>query len=145
MNLPPPSLGENIGYTTLQKAIIGAVISGTIGIFFAGLQICLKRAANKKLLQTLGEGQDEYDLQVVQPVAREIARQIKITGLMNHTTNTRMVHFKSAVRQILFELNNVGVNVYLPDMKPAERDGLINEIASQTRRIVWGIRAAVVD
>ena len=53
---PPstPSSGSS-EYSTVQKAIIGAVVSGTIGIFFAVFQACLKRAANKKLLQALGD------------------------------------------------------------------------------------------
>ena len=136
INIPPPILGGNSGYTTIQKAIISAVVSGTIGILFAVVQICLKRAANKKLLQALGEGSDDYELKVVRPVAKEIARQIKITGFMNHTTNTKMVHFKSAVRSILFELDKHGVDLNFADMKAPARDGLINEIARQTRNIV---------
>ncbi|MBS0351314.1 MAG: hypothetical protein JSR33_09045, partial [Proteobacteria bacterium] len=83
--LPIPPENGNNGYTTIQKAIISAVISGSIGILFALVQICLKRSANRKLLQALGESQDQYDSTVVSPVAREIARQIKITGFMNHT------------------------------------------------------------
>ena len=81
---PTPSSGGDSGYTSIQKAIISSVVSGTIGLFFAILQICLKRAADKKLLQALGEGTDNYDLTVVRPVATEIARHIKVTGFMNH-------------------------------------------------------------
>ncbi len=137
VNESPPAQGGGAGgYTTIQKAIISAVVSGTIGIFFAALQICLKRAANKKLLHALGDGTDEYDLTVVRPVAKEMARQIKITGFMNHTTNTKMVHFKSAVRSILFELTQRGVDLDFTAMNSAVRDGLINEIARQTRRVV---------
>ena len=100
------------------------------------MQVCLKRSANKKLLKALGDSTDQYDLTVVRPVAKEIARQIKITGFMNHTTNTQMVHFKSAVRSILFELTQRGVDLNFAAMDPPVRDGLINEIARQTRRVV---------
>ena len=137
-NVPAPILEGNSGYTTIQKAIIGAVISGTMGILFAVLQACLKRAANRKLLQALGDSTEQYDLTVVRPVAREIARQIKVTGCMNHTTNTKMAHFKSAVRKILFELAKRGVDLNFAEMNSAIRDGIINEIAGQTRRIVLG-------
>ena len=34
-NVSAPVLGGNSGYTTIQKAIIRAVISGTMGILFA--------------------------------------------------------------------------------------------------------------
>ncbi len=130
-------LGSNSGdseYSTVEKAIIGAVVSGTIGIFFAMLQGCLKRSANKKLLQTLGEGTDEYDLTVVRPVAQEIAGRIKITGFLNATTNTRIRSFKSAVRSLLSALSEKGVNLNFTEMKPVERDALINEIGNQTYR-----------
>ena len=136
VSVPPPSVGEDGGYTTIQKAIIGAVISGTIGIFFAVLQGCLKRASNKKLLQALGEGPQEYDFEVVRPVAKEIARRIKVTGCMNYTTNTEMAHFKGAVRTILFELTRRGVDLNFTTMDRALKDGVINEIARQTRKIL---------
>ena len=87
-----------------------------------------------------GTATDQYDLTVVRPVAKEIARQIKITGFMNHTTNTQMAHFKSAVRTILFELTQRGVNLNFAEMDPPVRDGLINEIARQTRRVVLSER-----
>ncbi len=125
--------GGDSGYTTIQKAIISAVVSGTIGLFFAVLQICLKRAANKKLSQALGEGTDDYDLTVVRPVAKEIASRLKVTGFMNHTTNKDMTNFKSAVRSILFELDKHGVDLNFAEMKAPARDGLINEIARQTQ------------
>ena len=137
VNVPSPILGGDDS-STIQKAIISAVISGAFGILFAVVQACLKRAANRKLLQTLGDSKEDYDITVVTPVAREIARQIKITGFMNHTTNTKMAHFKGAVRTILFELTKRGVDLNFRAMKPAVRDGVINEITRQTRRIVLG-------
>ena len=136
MDQPTPSSGGDSGYTSIQKAIISSVVSGTIGLFFAILQICLKRAADKKLLQALGAGADHYDLTVVRPVATEIARHIKVTGFMNHTTDKEMTNFKSAVRTILFELDKQGVDLNFTEMKAPARDGLINEIARQTRNIV---------
>ena len=135
--LPPstPSSGDT-GYSTVEKAIIGAVISGTIGIFFAVLQGCLKRASNKKLLQALGEDADPYDLNVVRPVAKEIAQRIKITGFMNATTNTEMMSFKSAVRSLLSALDQRGMGLNFAGMEPVKKDALINEIGRQVERWV---------
>ena len=135
---PPSSksTGEESNYSTVQKAIIGAVISGTIGIFFAVLQGCLKRASNKKLLQTLGEDPDPYDLNVVRPVAKEIAERIKITGFMNATTNKEMKSFKSAVRSLLSALDQRGVDLNFAEMKAVKKDALINEIGNQVERWV---------
>jgi hypothetical protein len=135
-HIPTPSSGGDSGYTTIQKAIIGASISGGMGIGFALVQICLKRLANRKLLQALGEGKDDYDLNVVRPVAQEIASRIKITGFLNATTNIRMRGFKSAVRSLLSELSAKGVNLNFNEMKAVEKDALINEIGNQTYRWV---------
>ncbi len=138
VNEAPPLTSSTGGsdYSTVQKAIIGAVVSGTIGIFFAVFQVCLKRAANKKLLQALGEGTDEYDLTVVRPVAKEIAQRIKITGFLNATTNREMMSFKGAVRSLLTALDERGVDLNLADMKPAKKDALVNEIGNQVERWV---------
>ena len=108
-------------------------MSGTIGVLFAVVQICLKRAANQKLRHALGDGQDAYDVKVVRPVAKEIARRLKVTGFMNYTTNTEMAHYKAAVRTLLTELDHRGVDLRFTDMSEIRRDGLINEIAVQTR------------
>ena len=133
---PSTSPSGSSEYSTVQKAIIGAVVSGTIGIFFAVFQVCLKRAANKKLLQALGEGTDEYDLTVVRPVAKEIAQRIKITGFLNATTNREMASFKGAVRSLLTALDERGVDLNFAEMKLTKKDALINEIGNQVERWV---------
>ncbi len=132
---PTPSAIES-GYSTIQKAIIGASISGGMGIGFALVQICLKRVANRKLLQALGEGANDYDQNVVRPVAQEIASRVKITGFLNATTNIRMRSFKSAVRSLLSALSARGVDLDFKKMRAPERDALINEIGNQTYRWV---------
>jgi hypothetical protein len=125
---------SEIGLSTWQKTIIGAMISGGIGIGFALVQICLKRVANKKLLQILGESKEPYDENVVRPVAKEIAQRIKITRFMNATTNKELLEFKSAVRSLLSALGRRQVNLNFTEMKEAERDAVINEIGNQTYR-----------
>ena len=47
-----------------------------------------------------------------------------------------MTHFKSAVRTILFELDKLGVNLNFSEISDSKRDGLINEIARQTRVVL---------
>ncbi len=138
VNEAPPSTSSDgsSDYSTVQKAIIGAVVSGTIGIFFAVFQACLKRAANRKLLHALGEGNETYDREVVSPIARDIARRLKITGFLNATTNKQMMSFKSAVRSLLTALDQRGVDLNLAEMKPVKRDALINEIGRQVERWV---------
>jgi hypothetical protein len=127
-----PSSGS--GFTTWQKTILGALLSGGIGIGFALAQICLKRIANKKLLQVLGEGDSQYDQDVVRPVMKELAQRIKITRFMNATTNKELMAFKSAVRSLLAALSMKGVNLNFTDMTPEKKDAVINEIGNQTYR-----------
>ncbi|MBS0351765.1 MAG: hypothetical protein JSR33_11395, partial [Proteobacteria bacterium] len=131
----------NVGVTpspnslsTWEKTVIGALISGGIGIGFALVQICLKRVANKKLQQVLGQGDTKYEQDVVRPVMKEIAQRIKITRFMNATTNKELMAFKSAVRSLLSVLSEKGVNLNFAEMKDTERDKTINEIGNQTYR-----------
>ena len=130
------SASAGSGFTTWEKTILGALISGGIGIGFAVAQICLKRMANKKLLQVLGEGDSKYDQEVVRPVAKEIAQRLKITRFMNATTNKELMAFKSAVRSLLSALSDKGVDLNFSEMKDVERDKTINEIGNQTYRWV---------
>jgi hypothetical protein len=123
------------GLSTLQKTIMAALISGGIGIGFAVVQACLKRAANRKLLHALGVG-DDYDRNVVTPIARDIARRIKITGFLNSTTNKQMMGFKSAVRSLLSALDQRGVDLNLSQMTDVKRDAVINEIGRQVEHWV---------
>ena len=129
--LPQPAPAA--GGISLEKAIGSAVASGLVGLFFAGLQIYLKRAANKKLAQALGDSVEPFDLNVVRPVAKEIANQVKVTGCMNYTTHTEMAHFKAAVRTLLTELDSRGMDLRFTEMTEIKRDGIINEIATQVR------------
>lgn len=122
------------GLSSWQRTIIGALISGGIGIGFVVAQICLKRIANKKLLQVLGEGEDKYDQEVVRPVAKEIAQRLKITRFMNAITNKELMAFKSAVRSLLSALERREVDLNFSKMKESKRDEVINEVGNQTYR-----------
>jgi hypothetical protein len=131
----PPS---DSSLSTWQRTIIGAMISGGIGIGFALVQICMKRLANKKLMQVLGAGDSTYEQDVVRPVMKEIAQRIKITGCMNATTNKELMAFKSAVRSLLSELKRRQVDLNFEEMKESQRDEIINEIGHQTYRWMKG-------
>ena len=120
------------GGNSLTTAIASSMASGTIGLFFLLLKICLQRAANRKLDQALGETGD-YEQKVVRPLGRAIAQRLKITGFMGHTTNTEMLAFKDAVRALLGSLAERGINLEDPQLNESRRAYLINEIAVQTK------------
>ena len=126
--LAPSAAGNN----SLTTTIASSVVSGTIGLFFFILKVCLNRAASKKLESALGEGH-EYEQKVVRPVAKAIAQRLKITGFMGGTTNREMLAFKDAVRTLLEVLTNHGVDLEFSKMSEIKRDNVINEIATQTK------------
>ncbi len=126
-------LGQSSGgNSSLTTAIASSVASGTIGLFFLLLKICLQRAANRKLDQALGETGD-YEQKAVRPLGRAIAQRLKITGFMGHTTNREMLAFKDAVRTLLGCLLERGINLEDPQLSESRRAYLINEIAVQTK------------
>ncbi|MBS0349802.1 MAG: FG-GAP repeat protein, partial [Proteobacteria bacterium] len=131
--LSPSPVGDS-SFSTWQKTVIGAMISGGIGIGFALLQICMKRLANKKLMQVLGQADTEYERQVVRPVMKEIAQRIKITHFMNAITNKELMAFKSAVRSLLSALERRQVDLNFSEMKESKKDQLINEIGNEVYR-----------
>ncbi len=124
-----PSAAHN---NSLTAAIASSVISGTIGLFFFGLKICLNRIANKKLEEALEET-DGHEQKAIRPLGRAVAQRLKITGFMNHTTNREMLAFKDAIRTLLTTLADQGLNLEDPEMNETRRNYLINEIALQTK------------
>ena len=120
------------GNNSLTTTIASSVVSGTIGLFFLLLKICLQRAANKKLDEALGDTGD-YEQKVVRPLGRAIAQRLKITGFMGHTTNREMRAFKDAVGTLLGCLLERGINLEDPQLNESRRAYLINEIAVQTK------------
>ena len=115
--------------TSLETTLISAIVSGVVGLGFFGLKVGLQYLADKKLK---GD-KDDYDIHVVGPVARAIAKRVKITGFMDNLSATTAEDFKSAVRTLLTEISLQKVNVRLAEMDMVERDALVNEIATQTK------------
>ena len=116
----------------LQKALISAGVSGGVGVGFYLFKLCLKRAADKKLIESLQHGQDDFDRDVVKPIAQAISRRVKITSFSGISENT-LEEFKGAVRTLIAELSQRGINFEFDKIKADKRDELINEIATQTR------------
>ena len=113
----------------LTTAIASSVVSGSIGLFFLLLKICLQRAANKKLEEALGETGD-YEQKVVRPLGRAIAQRLKITGFMDHTTKREMLEFKDVVRTLLGCLLAKGIHLEDTQLNESRRAYLIHEIAA---------------
>ena len=116
----------------LQKTIISAAVSGGVGLSFYLFKLALKRAADRKLLDSLKQNKDEFDVNVVRPIAEAISKRVKITGFSGISENT-LDEFKGAVRTLIAELESRDVEIHLENLEPSKRDALINEIATQTK------------
>jgi hypothetical protein len=125
--LPAPTKDAN-----LSKVIVGAVIPGAISLGFFCVKTALQYVAHKKLK----EGRGEFDRKVVSPIAKAIADRVKVLGPFAKTNTQAVEDFKGAVRSLIAEIETRGINVNAivdtPD-DPAQRDALINEIATQTK------------
>ena len=116
----------------LEKALISAGISGGVGLAFYLFKLSLKRAADKKLLESLKQNQGDFDRDVVCPIAEAISKRVKITGFSGVSENT-LEEFKGAVRTLISELDARGIDMHIDKMGSLKRDALINEIATQTK------------
>jgi hypothetical protein len=125
-----PNTTTSLSY--LQKTIISAAVSGGVGLSFYLLKLGLKRAADRKLLDSLKQNQDEFDVNVVRPIAEAISKRVKITGFSGISENT-LDEFKGAVRTLIAELESRDIEIHLEKLEPSKRDALINEIATQTK------------
>ena len=125
-----PNTTTSLSY--LQKTIISAAVSGGVGLSFYLFKLALKRAADRKLLDSLKQNKDEFDVNVVRPIAEAISKRVKITGFSGISENT-LDEFKGAVRTLIAELEARDVEIHLENLEPSKRDALINEIATQTK------------
>ena len=125
-----PDTSTSLSY--LQKTIISAAVSGGVGLSFYLFKLGLKRAADRKLLDSLKQNKDEFDDNVVRPIAEAISKRVKITGFSGISENT-LDEFKGAVRTLIAELEAREIEIHLEKLEPSKRDALINEIATQTK------------
>ena len=123
----------NINASTLEKTLISAGVSGAVGLSFYLFRLCLKRAADKKVIESLLKGQDDFDRQVVLPIAQDISKRVKIIGFTGINERT-LDEFKGAVRTLITELDHLGVDIHLDKMDIKQSDALINEIGTQTKQ-----------
>ena len=116
----------------LEKTLISAGVSGGVGLAFYLFKLAIKRAADKKLIEALKNNQNEFEKNVVSPIAEAIAKRVKITGFSGVSENT-LVEFKAAVSTLITELDHKGVDIHIDKMEDKKSYALINEIATQTK------------
>ena len=139
-NLPSSStLGDS---NPVRNAILGAVLSGVIGLGFFGLQLYIKRKAQQRFEQAsaesdgVGQQQADFNKNVIRPVAKAILARIQIAGFMGYVSDQTMHDALSVISGLVHELEQKGVNVDLPSMNATQQHRLLDTIARQTRRIL---------
>ena len=115
--------------TSLETTIISASVSGVVGLGFFAARLGIQYLADKRMKA----GKDEYELEVINPIAKAIAKRVKVTGFMDSLSSTTAEDFKGAVRTLLTEIHLRGINIRIDKMSTVDRDALVNEIATQTK------------
>ena len=147
VNFSPGSTAPAIENNTVRNAIIGAVVSGVIGLGFFAFQLWVKRKAHQRFEKaaTEGEGvgkqQAEFQQNVIRPIAKRILERIQITGFMGYVSDQTMHEALSAIGGLVHELEQQGVAVNLPDLSSTQQHRLLDTIARQTRLILVPKRA----
>ncbi len=95
---------------TLKNAVIGAAVSGVIGLLFFALRyrhsLSLQRNA-RPIID--GEEQDTYPDTLLLPIAREIFSRIKITGCLGYIGKRQYNEYVGAVSVVVAALETQGI------------------------------------
>lgn len=140
------SQSDNSENTPRRNWIIAAVLPETLLILYHCIQIRRRRAAERIWLQaelernpeaaksnSIWEQQKTLRMEIVIPVAKEIANLVNITGYCGYNEMT-VNSYKYAVRRLLGELEGRRVNLEFSSMQTEHKDALLNTIATQTQR-----------
>ena len=128
--------------STVRNAIIGAIISGVIGLGFFALKFWINHKARQRFEKASAEGegvgkqQAEFNKNVISPIAKAILARIRITGFMGYVSDQTMNDAISAISALVHELERQGVNVNLSRLNSTQQHRLLDTIARQTRRIL---------
>ncbi len=116
------------------NAIIGAVITGSIGFGFLLTRLLISYCVNKRLKEALdrGEATEEggkriaFYKNVIRPIADKIFTQLKTTGFLGYRSEEDTHAYLAAIIHLLTRLEELGVNLELKSM--SQQLHLFNEI-----------------
>jgi hypothetical protein len=119
--------------TALRNSIIGAVVSGTIGLGFFGARYYLNKRMTDNLRDALKvsdseteKENDQWRRETLLPFAREFFDKFKTTGLCCYRGKTDTAGYLTSLTTLLTALNHHGVDTHLANLDMAERRHLIN-------------------
>ncbi len=124
---------------TVRNAIIGASVSGAVGLLFFGLRFYLAKKADAYLAKEADEYNKRYNEAVIFPIAKEISVNIKIAGCTGYVSETTSQKLLDAVFALVKQLESKGIAVERLMSKAGwERSHLLRQIVRQTRKILFG-------
>lgn len=135
--------GSSSADNTVRNAIIGATVSGGIGLLFVLLKVIMSNVANKNLQKLFQESggdverqQAEFHANVIRPIADKVFALISTTNIFGYRSDNRTKAYIAVIEDIVTKLDKFGVDIDLKEMKPARRIAVINEIAKQIKKHV---------
>jgi len=126
------------GSNLITTAVVPAVVSGVIGLLFLGAKIYLTKKAKQSMEDVSGVNklQQEHNKNIIQPVAKRLFDNIKISGFLGYISDGNMKLYKSAVETLVGKLNDQGVDINLDKMSAINQSKLLNEITKQTKKLL---------
>lgn len=127
--------------TTVRNFIIGAVVSGVIGLGFFGLSYCVnKRMKNdlRDVLKVTGSETEQQDdawkRETLLPFAREFFDRLKTTGLCCYRNKQDTANYLSALTTLLIAIKRNGIETDLKKLTSAERHHIIHVTITEIQK-----------
>lgn len=127
---------------TIRNAIIGSVVSGTIGLLFLFAKLTISYKTNKylnKILQGPSGGHIEktrkFQQAVIRPIADKIFERIGTTWFLGYRSQRDARAYISAIELIVSNLVDYGVDLDLDKLSAQKQARIFNEVARQTKQI----------
>ena len=140
--------GDGSLSSTIKSSLIGALVSGGVGLLFFAFKWYLNYKHQLNLQRTArptidGEAQDLYSDALLLPIAREIFSRIKIGGCLGYVGQEQYNEYVGAVSVIVAALETR--QVFRPDqwnsvMTRPQKQKIIDAIATHTKELVGNNR-----
>jgi hypothetical protein len=132
---PTATVGTGGSNDTVRNSVIGGVLSGAVGLIFFGVKFYLQRKAQDYLSKVT----DKHKQEVIVPIAKEMAANVKVAGCMGYISENTSRDFLSSIFILVRNLENNGISVsQVMGKKDSERSHLLHEIVYQTRLVLFG-------
>lgn len=132
---------------TIKSSLIGALVSGGVGLLFFGIKWYLNYKHTMHLQRTVrptieGDAQDLYPDTLLLPIAREIFSRIKISGCLGYISQEQYNEYVGAVSVIVAALETREVlhpSQWSTITRP-QKQKILDAVAMHTKELVGNSR-----